>query len=129
VNEVATTGSMEGILKAFGPILFQTDLANLDDAARRSITEARGQLRAWPESVALVRAYTDTRGTDRRNAELAQQRARAVADELIRVGGVAANRVYVASLGPSDLPVITAPKIDQAENRSVQIVVVRLKGG
>lgn len=128
VNESTKPDLMQAAPRPFGPILFKTDSANLDDAARKTIMEARGQLRTWPESVALVRAYTDTRGTDRRNTELAQLRAKAVSNELIRIGGIAENRVYVASLGPTDLPVMTAHDIDHAENRSVEIVVVRLKG-
>lgn len=110
----------------FGPVRFRTDRAELDDAARGLIGQARDHLRLHAGTAVLVRAYTDTQGTDRRNAVLAEERVRAVADALLRPGGVAPNRVFVAALGSSDLPVLTAPQVDQADNRSVWLLVVPL---
>lgn len=111
---------------SYGPVRFVTDRAELNDEARSLIGRARDYLREHPGTAALVHAYTDTRGSDPHNARLAERRARAVADELVRPGGLASHRVFIAALGPNDLPVLTAPKTDAQENRSVWLQVVVL---
>jgi len=109
---------------SFGPVHFVTNRAELNNDSRALIARARDYVNDHPGTAMLVQAYTDTRGTDRHNAKLAQHRATAVADELIRPGGLAANRVFIAALGPNDLPVMTEPKKDEQENRSVWLQVV-----
>ncbi|WP_374564006.1 OmpA family protein [Ideonella sp.] len=110
----------------FGPIHFVTDRAELNDDSRALIAQARDHLREHPGTAVLVHAYTDTRGGDAHNARLAQRRAQAVTEELIRPGGLAPNRVFAAALGPNDLPVMTKPEKAEQENRSVWLQVVDL---
>jgi len=111
---------------SFGPVHFVTNRAELNNDSRALIARARNYLKDHPGTAVLVQAYTDTRGTDQHNAKLARRRATAVADELIRPGGLAANRVFMAALGPNDLPVMTEPKKDEQENRSVWLQVVEV---
>ncbi|MCE4535771.1 OmpA family protein [Pelomonas sp. P7] len=125
VYEGATKPPLEAGQISFGPMLFASDKSDLDEAARKVLSGARLQLQTWPDSVVLVRANTDTRGTSRRNAKLAKERSEAVARELAKSGGIATNRIFVAALGLDDLPVITAANVDSAQNRSVVLIVQR----
>jgi outer membrane protein OmpA-like peptidoglycan-associated protein len=126
VNEPADRGAgpTASPHPSFGPVHFVTNRAELNDDGRQWVAKTRDYLNGHPGTAVLVHAYTDTRGTDRHNTRLAQRRATAVTDALIRPGGVAANRVFLAALGPNDLPVMTEPKKDEQENRSVWLQVV-----
>lgn len=113
-------------LPEFEPVLFATDSAALSAQAIERIAFVRDHLRAHPQAGVLVYGHTDTMGSERHNAGLARRRADAVAGALLSPGGVAVSRVFVAPVGPADLPVLTGPQVDQADNRSARFLVLDL---
>ncbi|MGZ5186569.1 MAG: OmpA family protein [Caldimonas sp.] len=108
----------------FEPVLFDVAKIDLSAAALERIGRVCDHLRQHPEAALLVYAYTDTQGRSAINARLARDRARAVVQALLAPGGIAPSRVFVAELPLTDLPVLTAPQVDNAENRSVRLAVV-----
>lgn len=113
--------------RKFGPVLFFTDDDKLNKADWSVVQQALDHLRANADHAVLIRAYTDTQGSERRNGALAGKRAQAVAQALVGPGGVAPNRVFVAALGTTDLPMVSPAGVDQPANRSAWMIVVPLQ--
>jgi outer membrane protein OmpA-like peptidoglycan-associated protein len=108
----------------FGPVYFEPGKTDLSAVAIARIGEARDHLRQHADTALLVYAYTDTQGRSAFNTKLARDRARAVVQALKEGGGIAPARVFVAELPLTDLPVLTSPQVDNAENRSVWLAVI-----
>lgn len=107
-------------------VTFATGEHVLDDAGRTAVGNARDHLRAAPELGLLLVAHTDTVGNEAFNVALAAKRAQAVKKALIKAGGIAPARVYIAELPESDLPIITDQEVNEAANRSVELLAFRL---
>ena len=86
-----------------------------------SIEQARNALLKQPESVLLLMARTDTVGNTKINDSLARQRAAAVRNRLVTVGGIAPSRVFLAELPKNDLPRVTADGENNPANRVVSM--------
>ena len=107
-------------------VLFETGKSTLDGRALAEIQRARDYLNAHADMGLLLYARTDTVATDRINTPLAADRARVVQSALIREGGIAASRVFATTLPESDLPTLTGQEAAKVENRSVDLVAVRV---
>lgn len=107
-------------------VLFETNRHTLDTAAFAVISDASATLRRNPSLGALLLAHTDMVAGEQVNRILATRRAQTVQQALLKQGGVATSRVFIAELPRTDLPVVTAPGTAQTQNRSVEILFVRL---
>jgi outer membrane protein OmpA-like peptidoglycan-associated protein len=110
--------------KFFEPLYFDPGRFELSKTAMEQIDHARDFLREHTDEALLVSAYTDTMGNRALNGELAHNRAQAVVGALRDAGGIAASRIFVNELPLTDLPVVTGPQIDTADNRSVWLAGV-----
>lgn len=81
-----------------GTILFERGSAEVRPAERAKLRALASRLRRNPDATVVIRGHTVGRGDNARNRTLGQQRADAVACELLRLG-VAPRRIMAVSVG------------------------------
>lgn len=113
-------------LPTFPAIHFAVNKDHVDSDGLAAITKVREFLRARGDAGVLLLAHTDTLGRTAVNRSLATRRGAAVRRLLVEAGGIAASRVFVAELPTTDLPSVTQPQVDSAENRVVEFLAVQL---
>jgi outer membrane protein OmpA-like peptidoglycan-associated protein len=84
-------------------------------------------LRGYAHVSVAVGGFTDTAGPAERNLAVSQQRARQIADALVRMG-VPANRVGAAGFGETHLRVQTGDDKNEPRNRRIEIVLKAVPG-
>jgi len=112
-----------------GDVLFDYDKAELKPASEEALKKVAVVLSQFPESKVTVEGYTDSKGGPAANKQLAEARAQAVKDWLVKNGNVPAANVSAKGLG-EQYPVAenTNPDgsdnpVGRALNRRVSIVV------
>ena len=105
-------------------VFFALNSASLDGEAARTIESAAADFKQSGSARIDVRGYTDTSGNADYNQKLAERRARAVSDELIRLG-VPSSAIASEALGQNDLAVATGDGVRERANRRVEIAVDR----
>lgn len=103
-------------------VLFESGKAYLQPGARDRLREFAGVLQRYPRTEIEVVGHTDGRGTDEFNYELSQQRATAVADEIIR-NGVSGSRISTRGEGESRPIASNETREGRAMNRRVEVNV------
>jgi hypothetical protein len=103
-------------------VFFPTNEATLSPDAARVVDEAAAAYQQTGIAQVEVTGHTDTVGSAAYNLALSEQRAAAVADELIR-RGVPATDIVTIGRGEEDLLVPTADGVDEPRNRRVEILV------
>jgi peptidoglycan-associated lipoprotein len=88
-------------------IFFEFGQATLSDASRTALDELVELMKDNPSIMVELRAHTDNRGSDETNYELAQRRAQAVVDYLIK-NGIDEPRLTAVGLGESEPKTVTA---------------------
>jgi len=92
----------------------------LTAASMQTVAELREILAERPAPEILVVGHTDTVGDLEDNDRLSRERAQSVA-ELIRDTGVSAKSLEASGRGERELLVPTADKVDEPQNRRVEI--------
>ena len=103
-------------------LLFGPNSAQLRPAAQRRLNEIAQTLVGPAAGEILIEGHTDASGSPRLNAGLAQQRAEAVADYLVKKG-VPRGRLSAQARGPGEPVASNASAEGRATNRRVEIVV------
>ena len=113
----------EGIVIEFNDkILFGFDQASLSSEARVNLEKLVAILKNYPDTNIEVQGHTDSKGTDKYNMTLSQQRARAVSAYLSE-NKILSSRLTIKGFGE------TIPKYDnntedgQAQNRRVEFLI------
>jgi outer membrane protein OmpA-like peptidoglycan-associated protein len=104
-------------------VVFEVNEARLMPAANTTIGAVRDFAMRHPSTIILLSANADTLGSQSWNRNLAAKRSKAVLDRLASVGGIALNRVFIANLATTALPVLTPSHTGEQQNRSVSIEV------
>jgi OOP family OmpA-OmpF porin len=82
----------------------------------------------YPRALLLVEGHTDSRGSDRINKRLSEQRAQAVANHMIAEMGVPAHRITVVGYG-ADRPIANNETVEGREkNRRIDLVITPAPG-
>ena len=105
-------------------VYFALNSSTLDAAAARIIELAAADYRQTGSARVTLRGHADTSGNADYNQVLSERRARAVADELNRLG-VPSGAIASEALGQSDLAVPTGDGVREQANRRVEIAVDR----
>jgi outer membrane protein OmpA-like peptidoglycan-associated protein len=108
------------------PVLFQPGSTEIAPAGLEAIEKARAVLSQNEKLVLLLAAHTDTMADAVVNVGLARRRGERVRALLLKQGGVAGGRVFIAELPESALPRLTGDEVREASNRSVDLLVGRL---
>ncbi|RTQ49754.1 OmpA family protein [Hymenobacter gummosus] len=127
-GEIVSRQTPEGpVLGLSADWLFEDGRPELKPTAEPALQQLAQRVRAQPRTLLLVRCYTDSRGDDNENAQLAQVRAEAVAGWL-RQHQVTVP-MEVQGLGEAD-PLVPNARPDgsddpeaRARNRRVEIVL------
>ncbi|MEJ2139498.1 MAG: OmpA family protein [Gammaproteobacteria bacterium] len=102
---------------------FASGSPNLDLSNEQLLQKLGKVIELYPGSVILVEGHTDSRGSDRINKLLSEQRAQAVANHFISEMRVAANRLLAIGYG-SDKPIANnETAAGREKNRRIDLVI------
>ena len=108
-------------------ILFDTASSYLYPQAREIVSSVALVLNEYEQTYVNVNGFADTVGDRAYNQQLSQQRAEAVADELVR-NGVEPLRISPRGFGETNLRVQTPDGVNEPRNRRVEIVLEPIRG-
>lgn len=103
-------------------ITFRTASATVDPGFRPALRAVSANLQRHPNSTVRVIGHTDNVGSATYNNQLSQDRAMAVARELV-AGGTRASRISVTGRGYYEPIASNSTAAGRAENRRVEIVI------
>jgi hypothetical protein len=104
-------------------VYFDTGSSTLSPQAMASIRQVAANYKTTGNATVTLTGHTDTVGSQDFNMALAQRRADAVRNALVREG-VPVAAITTAAQGEANLPVQTADNVDERRNRSVDVAVV-----
>ncbi len=110
-------------LSLSGDVLFDTGEATLKTDARDKLRQVGTVLAAYPEGQVQIRGYTDSRGSEEQNRELAEKRALAVKTWLMNQSGVQEERITIRALGEENPAATNETASGRQQNRRVEITV------
>lgn len=103
-------------------VKFKTGAYFLNDSSRAALGNVVEMMRADPEMQVEVQGHTDNVGAEKRNLNLSERRADAVAQYLMHATGAAANAPIAVGYG-ADLPLAdNSDAIGRAQNRRIDIM-------
>lgn len=112
------------VFSDLGDVLFAFDSAELTAAAHDVLTQIGTRLTGANLVSVKVVGHTDSVGSDAYNQGLSERRARSVADFLISQG-IPAEKLTTEGLGESQPVADNASDAGRAQNRRVELHVVR----
>lgn len=116
-----------GMVVTLGDVLFQTDRAELQGSAARSLDRLASFMREFPDRTLLIEGYTDSTGSAAYNQALSERRANAVRDALVS-RGVDAHRIVAHGLGETSPVASNDTASGRALNRRVEVVISQPPG-
>jgi outer membrane protein OmpA-like peptidoglycan-associated protein len=119
--DVTNTGSQLRVILPES-VTFPTASSVVDPGFRPALRAVSASLRQHPASTVRVVGHTDNVGSAAYNSQLSQDRAMAVARELI-AAGTAASRISVSGRGFYEPITSNATAAGRAQNRRVEIVI------
>jgi outer membrane protein OmpA-like peptidoglycan-associated protein len=123
-DEIAEALEKDGKVVISGGVLFETDSAKLGPGTGDLVRRIADVMKRNPNLKLSVVGHTDSTGDYNYNVKLSERRAKAFAAALIQ-DGVAANRLTAVGVGPQS-PVATNDTAEgRAQNRRVELVVIR----
>ena len=113
----------DGIIVSLGNILFDLNQATIKKDFDRKIDALADVLRKYPQIDIIVSGHTDNTGAESFNQALSDNRAKAVADALIK-RGVALSRISYIGFGSSKPAADNSTEEGRAQNRRVEIKLI-----
>ena len=110
------------VTKLKSDILFETGKSDLKSTAKSNLTEMATIMKKYPENVLVIKGYTDSTGSSKKNEELSLKRAEAVKKQLT-ANGIPATVVSTQGLGPANPVGDNKTKDGRQQNRRVEIEV------
>lgn len=105
-------------------LYFVSGTTELDENSRLLLQQIKERISSYPLVDIRIIGHTDTVGSAESNAELALDRAKGVARELIAVG-VDENLLRVDSHGEGNPVIPTEDDVEEPRNRRVEVVIRR----
>ena len=122
--DIAKALREDGKVAISAGILFETDSSKLTPQSDDVIQRLAQVMKDNPDLKVAVVGNTDNTGDFKYNLQLSERRAKAFADALVK-DGVASSRVVAVGVGPLN-PVSSNDTVEgRAENRRVDIVLIR----
>jgi len=111
------------VITISGSLLFPSGERELSPIARQNLDQVAQALAQQPPSTTfVVEGYTDDTGSEKQNEQLASERAKAVADHLVKAG-IDPSRIRAEGHGEHDPIAANDTPEGRASNRRVEIVV------
>jgi outer membrane protein OmpA-like peptidoglycan-associated protein len=111
------------VLTLSGSVVFASNKTILLPGAQKRLDDVANALRDSPRSI-RVEGHTDSRGSDSTNQDLSQRRAEAVMNYLVS-RDIPANRITAVGLGSSRPVADNATAEGRANNRRVEIILLK----
>lgn len=124
IDDIRVETTEGGVTITMENIQFEADSSVLRPEELEKIAAIAGVLSTIPDRDILVGGHTALAGTPQARKELSVQRARAVADELIRLGARRAESVTVIGYGAEKPLASNATESGMARNRRVEITIL-----
>jgi len=105
-----------------GVILFDRASADIDRKSARTLKRLSEIVKTCPGARVEVEGHTDSEGTDERNQNLSERRARAVVGELVKAG-VSEDRLSAVGFGATRPVASNDTKAGMAKNRRIEFKV------
>ena len=120
VDETGCVGVVETVETINLRIQFPTNSAEIGNRFDGELRRVAEHMEAHPETVAEVAGHTDSLGTDAYNQKLSERRAQSVADRLVSVHGVEADRVSSVGYGEAEPVATNNTDAGRTRNRRVE---------
>lgn len=112
-----------GMVITLGDVLFDTGETSMAEQAKSNLADVVELLQSEPNKRVRIEGHTDSTGAQAVNLRISQQRADAVADELI-ARGVSAERIEAVGMGP-DFPIASNDTAEgRSQNRRVDVILL-----
>lgn len=112
-----------GMVITLGDVLFDTGETSMAEQAMSNLADVVELLQSEPTKRVRIEGHTDSTGAQAVNLRISQQRADAVADELI-ARGVDAERIEAVGMGP-DFPIASNDTAaGRSQNRRVDVILL-----
>jgi len=105
-----------------GEVLFRSGKSELMPAARNKLSQVVHPLKADPSASITIEGHTDSKGSERLNERLSQERADSVRDYLVSQG-LNGNQVQAVGKGESEPIADNTSAEGRANNRRVEIII------
>ena len=123
-DDIAKALEKDGRVVISGGILFETDSAELMPSAADLVTRLSDVMKQNPDLKVAVVGHTDSTGDYNYNLKLSERRANAIVEALVK-DGVAANRLAAVGVGPLSPVASNDTTAGRAQNRRVELVLIR----
>lgn len=110
------------LFQEYGVELFDNDSFELAPNSERYFDWLVGVLNKYPQAEAEIIGHTDSRGSEKYNQSLSQQRAQSVADYLY-TQGIEESRITVRGEGESKPKASNDTEEGRMENRRVEVII------
>ncbi|TRW21021.1 OmpA family protein [Flavobacterium zepuense] len=130
VNVAADLNPIQEIVKpteiVLNEIFFEYNKSNITKEAAFELNKAVEAMKANPNMVVMVKAHTDSRGTDQYNMSLSNRRAKSTVQYIISKG-IAKARISGQGYGESEPKVkcTTCTEEEHAQNRRSEFLIVK----
>ncbi|WGV98022.1 OmpA family protein [Vibrio sp. YMD68] len=102
---------------------FKSDSAILTEEIKHSLVEISNILNSYKQAKVRLVGHTDSTGSHKYNQFISEQRANAVANELIALGADV-GQVIIIGLGENDPVATNTTKLGRAKNRRVEVEII-----
>lgn len=101
---------------------FASASATIDAEHVKNVRDFADFLKKYPSSRGIIEGNCDCDGPESVNAKLAEQRSRSVADMLVNIYGIGAERLSVESFGEKNADANSTDESGKADDRNVRMV-------
>ncbi len=121
---LGSSESAVGQTVSFKNLNFAVGSANIDPKTAIEVENLAAVLKAYPNVKVEIGGHTDNTGDAKKNLELSNNRAAAVAKMLVREGGVDRNRITTFGYGDGKPTADNGTKEGREANRRIEVKVV-----
>lgn len=122
LDELEAERTSRGMVLTLDDVLFDTNRAELQPAARSTIVKLVSFMREYPQRELLIEGHTDSTGAADYNEALSGRRAEAVRDALV-IRGIDSARIRTVGLGENHPVASNDSSAGRQQNRRVEIVI------
>ncbi|MDP6436446.1 MAG: OmpA family protein, partial [Gammaproteobacteria bacterium] len=87
------------------------------------LSKLRQAIQIWPESILVIEGHTDSRGSERLNQRLSQNRAETIMNYVISMMHVPANRISAVGYGENRPIASNENEAGRAKNRRIDLLI------
>ncbi|MDP6695928.1 MAG: OmpA family protein [Gammaproteobacteria bacterium] len=102
---------------------FTSGSAKFSEGNDTLLSKLRQAIQIWPESILVIEGHTDSRGSERLNQRLSQNRAETIMNYVISTMHVPANRISAVGYGENRPIASNENEAGRAKNRRIDLLI------